>query len=59
VALPVTVAIDGSGNVWIGNLSGSGAAQATGSITELIGAATPVVTPLSVGVKNNTLGARP
>lgn len=59
VDLPVTVAIDGSGNVWIGNLSGTGAAQATGSITELIGAATPVVTPLSVGVKNNTLGTRP
>lgn len=57
--LPVTVAIDGSGNVWIGNLSGTGAAQITGSVTELIGAATPVVTPLSVGVKNNTLGTKP
>jgi streptogramin lyase len=59
VDLPVTVAIDGSGNVWIGNLSGTGNAGTTGSITELIGAAAPVVTPLSVGVKNNTLGTRP
>ncbi|MDP9051059.1 MAG: NHL repeat-containing protein [Acidobacteriota bacterium] len=59
IDLPVAVAIDGSGNVWIGNLSGTGAAAATGSITELVGAATPVVTPLSTGVKNNTLGTRP
>jgi hypothetical protein len=57
--LPVAVAIDGSGNVWVGNSSGTGAAQETGSVTELIGAATPVVTPLSVGVKNNTLGTQP
>jgi len=29
------------------------------SITEIVGAATPVVTPISLGVKNNTLGTRP
>jgi len=58
VVLPQAVAIDGSGNVWIGNLAGNGNA-ANGSITELVGAAAPVVTPLAVGVKNNTLGTKP
>jgi len=28
-------------------------------VSELLGLATPVVTPLSVGVKNSTLGTRP
>jgi hypothetical protein len=46
------IAIDGSGNVWIANPFKFGA-------TELIGAAVPVVTPLSAGVKNNSLGTRP
>jgi len=36
---PFSIAIDGSGNVWVANL-------AANSITELVGAATPVVTPL-------------
>ncbi|HWW96926.1 MAG TPA: hypothetical protein VNY74_04485 [Edaphobacter sp.] len=49
--LPRGIAIDGSGNVWV-------AASGT-NVVELVGAATPVVTPLSVGVKNNTLGTRP
>jgi sugar lactone lactonase YvrE len=44
------VAIDGSGNVWIPEAQ---------SLVELVGAATPVVTPLAVGVKNNMLGTRP
>lgn len=47
---PFSLAIDGSGNIWVGTTNG---------ITELIGAATPVITPLSAGVKNNTLGTRP
>jgi streptogramin lyase len=47
-ASPDQIAIDGSGNVWI-----------TDPMTEFVGAATPVVTPLSVGAKNNTLGTRP
>ncbi len=46
------VAVDGSGDVWVPNYKGN-------SVTEIIGAAVPVVTPLSVGVKNNALGARP
>ena len=46
----IGVAVDGSGNVWVGGASG---------ITETIGAATPVVTPLSIGVKTQALGTRP
>ena len=33
--------------------------MALASVTELIGAAAPVVAPLAVGVKNNTPGTRP
>jgi sugar lactone lactonase YvrE len=47
---PQTIAIDGSGNVW--TKSGT-------VVSEMVGAATPVVTPLSAGVANNTLGTRP
>jgi hypothetical protein len=35
---PVSVAIDGSGNVWVTNFDGA--------LVELIGAAAPVVTPI-------------
>jgi hypothetical protein len=48
---PVGDAVDGSGNVWV--------AMASNYVIEIVGAATPVVTPLSLGVKNNTLGTRP
>jgi sugar lactone lactonase YvrE len=48
---PSSIAIDGGGNVWV-ILSGP-------SVVEFIGAATPVVTPFSLGVKNGTLGSRP
>jgi len=44
------IAIDGSGDVWMIGYQ---------SAVELVGAAVPVVTPISVGVKNNTLGTRP
>jgi hypothetical protein len=44
------LAIDGSGNLWVlGSLS----------VSELVGVATPVVTPFSVGVQNKTLGKKP
>jgi hypothetical protein len=49
---PLAVAVEGSGNVWVSNVSSR-------NITEFVGAAVPVVTPLSVGVKNGTLGTRP
>ena len=49
---PNAIAVDPSGNVWIANNSNN-------TVTELIGAAAPVVTPLAVGAKNNTLGTKP
>ncbi len=52
---PYEIASDGSGNVWVtsGDIIGSC------NLVEYIGIATPVVTPLSVGVKNHMLGTRP
>jgi len=49
-----SIAIDGSGNVWT-NFSPSPYNQ----ITEFLGLATPVVTPILAGVKNNALGTAP
>ncbi|MGA8940370.1 MAG: TerB N-terminal domain-containing protein [Acidobacteriaceae bacterium] len=45
-------AIDGSGDVWMLNKNAQ-------SVTELIGAAAPVVTPLALAVSSNSLGVRP
>jgi streptogramin lyase len=54
-ATPVALAVDGSGDVWM--LLG---ATTTGTqVAELIGAAAPVVSPFSLGVKNGTLGMQP
>jgi hypothetical protein len=49
---PLNLAIDPSGNVWITNYTGGG-------VVELVGAAAPVATPLSVAAANNQLGAKP
>jgi hypothetical protein len=45
------ISIDGGGDVWV--------LSTTGLVVEFIGAATPVATPFSLGVKNGTLGTRP
>jgi hypothetical protein len=45
------IAIDGGGNVWV--------MLSNNTVAEFVGAATPVVTPFSLGVKNGTLGQRP
>jgi hypothetical protein len=45
------IAIDGGGNVWM--------MLSNNTVAEFVGAATPVVTPFSLGVKNGTLGQRP
>jgi len=51
--------IDPSGNVWLMN-TGTSASTASGvSITEIVGGAVPVVTPLSIAAKNGTLGTKP
>lgn len=55
---PSSVAVDGSGDVWVNSNYASGTSYSF-YLGEMVGAAAPVVTPLSVGVKNNTLGTRP
>jgi hypothetical protein len=47
----LSIAVDGSGDVWT--------TVDSNSVNEIIGVAAPVVTPLSVGAKNNMLGTRP
>lgn len=49
---PLNLAIDPSGNLWITNYGGN-------AITELIGTAAPVVTPISVASHNGSLGTKP
>jgi streptogramin lyase len=56
---PLGIAIDGSGNVWFPNYLGE-------TVSELIGAATPVITPISAGLPlipttdgSSRLGTRP
>jgi hypothetical protein len=62
---PGNIVVDGSGDVWV---SGAAlipstqrgvAAKYIYTITELIGVAAPVVTPIAAGVQRNMLGARP
>jgi streptogramin lyase len=53
-----SIAIDGSGNVWVTNMN-------TDNLNEFIGAATPVITPISAGLPTtptngtSNLGTRP
>jgi hypothetical protein len=48
---PERVAVDRAGNVWV--------LLANNTVTEYVGLATPAVTPIALGVKNNKLGAKP
>jgi hypothetical protein len=48
----LNVAIDPSGNVWVTNYIGN-------SVAEMVGAAAPVVTPLSLAAGNNMIGVAP
>jgi hypothetical protein len=50
---PASIAVDGSGNVWVLIQSNNS------TVTEFVGVATPVVTPLSLGIENNSLGKKP
>ena len=61
---PHNIVIDGSGDVWVANDTYQGGMRGvpgvyTWRITEMIGVAAPVVTPLSAAVQSNTLGSRP
>jgi hypothetical protein len=48
---PLRVAVDGSGNLWV--------LLADNTVTEYLSVATPVVTPLALGVQTKKLAARP
>lgn len=48
---PLRVAVDGSGNVWV--------LLSNNTVTEYVGVATPVVTPIALGLKSQKLGAKP
>jgi len=50
---PYSLAIDPSGNVWVATDNGES------SLTEFVGAAAPVVTPIAAGVEYQKLGTRP
>ena len=54
---PYRLAIDRSGSVWVANLGGSSNGAST--ITQMVGIAAPVVTPLSLAIENNALNQRP
>ncbi len=54
---PFRLALDRSGNIWVANLGSQTAGQ--GTITEIVGAAAPVVTPVSIAIQNNALNQRP
>ncbi len=54
---PFRVALDRSGNLWVANLGTPVAGS--GLITQIVGAAAPVVTPLSVAIQSNALNQRP
>ena len=54
---PYKLAIDGAGNVWVTNLGSPVAGS--GIVTQIVGAAAPVVTPLAAAVQTGTLAQRP
>jgi hypothetical protein len=54
---PYKLAIDRSGSVWVANLGG--ALNGASKITQMVGIAAPVVTPLSLAIQNNALNQRP
>jgi hypothetical protein len=60
VGVPVNIALDGSGNVWVAGASENVNTGATSyNLFEFIGVSAPVVTPIAVGVENKVLGSRP
>jgi hypothetical protein len=50
---PASIAVDGSGNVWVLVQTNSS------TVTEFVGVAAPVVTPLALGVQTKSLGKKP
>ncbi|MDE1163494.1 MAG: hypothetical protein PW792_16340 [Acidobacteriaceae bacterium] len=58
---PYGIAIDGSGNVWLSNAGCTTASCSATSftLTEILGAASPVITPLSTVFKNSSFNTLP
>ncbi|MFC6645156.1 hypothetical protein ACFQBQ_06050 [Granulicella cerasi] len=54
IGAPNSIAIDGSGNVWVAVMGAS-----SGPIVMYVGLGTPVVAPLALASKMNKIGARP
>lgn len=52
LASPQAIAVDGSGNLWVGN-------TASGTVTEIVGVAVPVKTPIQAALKTNLIAQRP
>ena len=52
LSTPTSINVDGSGDLWITN-------SGDNSVTEVIGVATPVITPTTTAVKTNTLATKP
>ena len=50
---PYGIAVDGSGNVWVAS------DNTGGPLTEFVGVAAPVVTPIAAGAEFKELGTRP
>jgi DNA-binding beta-propeller fold protein YncE len=49
---PQGIAIDGSGSIWVAN-------QNSSILSEIVGAAAPVVTPIDTATRTSKLGQRP
>ena len=56
VPSPSGVTVDPSGNVWIAGCGSSSSCTSISFVMELVGAGTPVVTPLSTAIAGNYLG---
>lgn len=54
---PFRAAIDRSGNVWVANQGST--TPGTGVITQIVGAAAPIITPVALAIQNNVLDQRP
>ena len=58
---PIGIAIDNSGNVWLSNgcITATSCTPGAFTLSELVGAAAPTLTPLHNAIANNTTGTRP
>ena len=56
---PSGVAIDGSGNVWVSNLNSTTVGSLSVSVSEFVGSAVPVVTPLVAALQQGQVGVAP